>query len=86
MTIVKHNDAPAVEQTLENAQKLLAMVVWKLAPQGVRITVDDMERFAAEGGVFLTHGHRDSFEFKIVTPEEAERIKSHEAATNEGHA
>lgn len=86
MSLEKLNDAPVVDQVAENAGKFLALVVWKLAPKGVTITMKDIERFAAEGGIFFAHGHRESFDFKIVTPEEAARLAAHEAATNRGRA
>ena len=86
MTAYRLNDAPVLDQLEGQWQKMLAFVVWKLAPRGVEITAADIERFAAEGGIFLTHGHRDSFEFKIVTPAEAAVLAAHESATNRGTA
>jgi len=84
------NDAPILDQVREHWQKLLAIVVWKLAPQGVTITHQDLVRFYADSAkknlTLLTHGHRDSIDFKMVTREEAEQIAAHDAKTNRGRA
>lgn len=86
MPVDRLNNAPAVEQTLENAQKFLAILVWKLAPEGVEITTEDIEKFMAENKILFTHGRPRSFYFKMVTQSEAKRIAAHEAATNQGRA
>lgn len=86
MTVTKLNDAPVLDQMEGQWMKFFALVVWKLAPNGVEITMADIDKFAAEGGILLTHGHRESFEFRIVTPEAAARLAEHEATTNRGRA
>lgn len=87
MTVnIVNPDNAALQQAEGNWMKFCALIVWKLAPKGVHITSADMDRFAAEGGLLLTHGHRDSFEFKIVTPVEAVRLAEHDAATQRGRA
>ena len=85
------NDAPILDQVREHWQKLLAVVVWKLARRkGVVITLKDFEAFRAEseatGLTLLTWGHRDSVEFRMVTREDAERIAAHDTDTNRGRA
>lgn len=90
MTAKMLNDAPVLDQLNgipDGWKKMLAMVVWKMARQkGVTITTRDMQQFSDEGVVLLTHGHYDAFEFRIVTPEDAERIAAHHKATQEGRA
>lgn len=86
MTVNKLNDAPVLDQ-IESIgyMKFMALLVHKLAPNGVTITVEDIARFPPDG-VLFAHGHRDSFDFKIVTQEQADRLAAHEAATNRGRA
>lgn len=55
-------------------QKLLTLVVWKLAKEGVTITHADMVQFAESKRYLLTHGHHDSIEFKLVTQAEAKQL------------
>lgn len=60
--------------------KYVGLILNKLAPEGVTITVKDMEKIAeGEGRVVLVQGHYDSIEFKLVTPEEAERISKYDS-------
>lgn len=86
MTVKKLNDAPVLDQ-IESIgyMKFMALLVHKLAPNGVTITADDIAKFPP-GGVLLSHGHYDGFEFRIVTQEEAERIAEHAATTNRSRA
>ena len=84
MTVEKLNDAPAVAQTLEHAAKFLTLVVWKLAPKGVRITAADIEKFAKEDVVLVTLGQSDAFTFSITDRAGAARLAAHNKATNEG--
>lgn len=87
MTVHKLNDAPVVDQVESNAVKFLALLVWKLAPKGVTITMADIAKFSAEGGVLFSHGHPTSFDFRIVTPEEAARLAQHhkDTTSNQRH-
>lgn len=77
-------DSTVLQQVDGYWQKLAAMIVWKLVPRGesVTITAEDMKRFAADyaptGPVLLTHGHFDSFEFKIVSEADAQRLAEHD--------
>ena len=77
-------DSVVLAQVAGYWEKLFAMLVFKLAPTGVTLTLKDMEHFriASESGnaVLLTHGHYDSIEFKIVTQADAERLAAHDAA------
>ena len=86
MTVkILNQDAAVFDQVDGQWMKLLAMVVWKLAPKGVEITAADIASFPPDG-TLVTHGHRESFEFRIVTEEEAKRLAAHDAATNRGRA
>lgn len=86
MTVkILNPDAGVFDQVDGQWMKLLAMVVWKLAPNGVEITVADMASFPPDG-TLVTHGHRDSFEFKIVNEEQAKLLAAHDEATNRGRA
>ena len=86
MNVEKLNDAPVLDQ-IESIgyMKFMALLVHKLAPNGVKITVEDIARFPPNG-VLFAHGHRDSFDFKIVTQEQADKLAAHEAATNRSRA
>ncbi len=81
------NADSAVLQQLEGQwQKMLTLVVWKLANNGIHITSEDMTKFAVDPkNILLTHGHYDSFEFKMVTREDAERLADHDK-TQHGHS
>jgi len=73
------NDAAILDQTREHWQKLAALILWKLT-QGkasVSITPADMDAFVASELILLTHGHHDSIEFKLVTPEQAQVLVAH---------
>lgn len=69
-------------QVREHWQKLTAMLVWKLARDGVTLTLADMQRFAEESergeAVLMQWGHQDSIEFKIVNRAEAQRLAAHD--------
>ena len=61
-------------------QKNLALILFKLAPDGIEITSDDMMKFMHQDkNVILTHGHPESIEFKLVTMESAKRLAAHDA-------
>lgn len=86
MTVnVINPDAAILQQVQEHWQKLAALIVWKLAPTGVTLTFEDISSFPPDR-VLLTHGHRDSIEFKIVSQADAERLAAHDRATNRGRA
>jgi hypothetical protein len=86
MTVkVMNPDAAVLQQVQEHWMKICALLVWKLAPNGVTLTEKDIASFPPDH-VLLTHGHRDSFEFKLVTNDEAALIAAHDAATNRGRA
>lgn len=55
-------------------QKYCALVLSKVAPEGAMITAEDIVKFQNSGRMLLIHGHRDRFELKLVTPEEAEML------------
>lgn len=78
-TKVLNPDSKILQQSEGQWQKLLMLVVWKLAPQGVEITAEDMQKcmqeHAAGGGpALLTHGHENSIEYRVITFAEAERL------------
>lgn len=86
MTVkVMNPEAAILQQVQEHWMKLAALLVWKLARDGVTLTLDDIQSFPQDR-FLLTHGHRESIEFKLVTKEEAERLAAHDAATNRGRA
>jgi len=78
-------DAAILQQVQEHWQKLAALIVWKLAPNGVTLTHEDIASFPPDR-ILLTHGHRDSIEFKIISQADAERVAAHDQQTNRGRA
>jgi hypothetical protein len=84
------NDAPVLDQIDGQWMKFFAIALRKLGGK-VTITMADVEAFDREyrngtGGHLFTHGHKESFDFKIVSRAEAERLAAHESATNRGKA
>ena len=73
-TTILNPESEILQQTEGHWQKLLALIVWKLAKQGVMITADDIMAFGKEGLVLLTHGLPDGIEFKMVTQTEASQL------------
>lgn len=60
-------------------QRYLALVLHKLAPEGIIIVESDiLALMETERNVVLVHGHCDSFTFKMVTAEEANRLAAHD--------
>jgi hypothetical protein len=85
------NDAPILDQVEGQYEKFLLLVLRKYKPNGVVITMADLEAVsrdqdAGDPWVLFTHGHRDSIEFKAIRTSEAKRIVEHEKATNKGRA
>lgn len=86
MTVkVLNPDSATLTQVQEHWMKIAALLVWKLAPNGVTLTAEDIASFPPDRAL-LTWGHRGSFEFKLVTEEEGKRLAAHDAATNRGTA
>lgn len=84
-TKVINPDSAILQQMDGHWQKLCALLVWKLARQGVTLTHEEIKQCTSEGElILLTHGHYDSIEFRLVTPAEAERIVAHDR-TMHGH-
>ena len=77
-TKVLNPGSTIMQQSEGHWQKYLMLVLSKLAPDGVTITVRDMEKFAGEERILLTHGHVDSIEFKLVSRAEADRIVAYD--------
>lgn len=75
------NDAPILDQVREHWQRLATLIVWKVThgKRSITISQQDILEFQKENRLLLTHGHVDSIEFKLITEEEAERIKAHQA-------
>ncbi len=77
-------DNATLEQLREHWEKIAAVLVWKLARDGVRITMQDLDQFQAESDagecVLFTHGHKDSIELAIVSASRAEILARHDAA------
>lgn len=78
-------ESAVLTQVQEHWMKIAALLVWKLAPNGVVLTDKDIASFPLDRAL-LTWGHKDSFEFRLVTQQEAERLAAHDAATNRGTA
>lgn len=72
-------DSTMMQQSKDHWQKYLCLVIWKLAREGVTISVADMVEFANQDkNILLTHGHIDSIEFKLVTMAEATRLADYD--------
>lgn len=84
MNKIINPDAAVLWQTDGQWQKIATFIIAKLVPRGqsVTITAEDMKRlerdYAPGIPVLATIGHYDSFEFKIVTEEEAKRLAEHD--------
>ena len=74
MTKFLNPDSTILQQSDGHWQKYLMLVLAKLAPEGVTITAQDIEKLAQQERILLTHGHYDSIEFKLVTRAEADRV------------
>lgn len=87
MTVQRLNDAPVLDQLDEQWCKLFTALLWKLAPEGVNLTIEDFEAFSkfAKTNVLLSHGAKDAVAFKFVTLAEAQVIADHQK-TMRGHA
>lgn len=87
MTVNVINPDSAILQQSEGMwQKYCALLVWKLARQGVTISVADIDKCNSEGElILLAHGHYDSIEFKLVTPQQAAVIAAFERNNQRGH-
>lgn len=81
---VMNPEAAILQQVDGHWQKLAALLVWKLAKTGVTLTEKEISEFPPDL-VLLTHGHKDSIEFKMVTQDEAQRLAEYDAA-QAGHA
>ena len=83
-------DNAALTQTREHWQKLFTLLLWKLAPAGVTITLADILEFERQQKIrermLLTYGHWESFEFKLVTVAEGNRLAEYDAQVNRGKA
>ena len=70
-------------------QKLLLLVVWKLAPEGVKISGKDIEnminQFAPDGPALASMGSQDGISFKVVSLKEGKRLAEYDA-TQKGKA
>lgn len=80
------NDAAILDQVRDYWRHIAALLVWKLAPNGVHLTSDDMVQFKLTEKVLLTYGHGDSIEFRMITRAEADTLAAHDQATNRGTA
>jgi hypothetical protein len=76
------NDAAILDQISGQYEKFLLAVLRKYHPQGVRITLADLEKLVAETAgpdpiVLFTHGHKESIEFKAMRASDAKRVAAH---------
>ncbi len=84
------NEAPVLDQLEPYWQKIAGLLLYKLAKRGeqVTITFKDMKQLEADwpgGTIIACLGGYDHFSFKLVTPEEAQRLAQHQK-TQEGSA
>lgn len=79
------NDAPILDQTEGQEQTLLLIALWMSVGNKIqKITPDDIKRFneAHDGmAIMFLHGHKDSIEVGVVTPERAHQLAAHHEAT-----
>jgi hypothetical protein len=79
-TKIYNPDNAMMQQSEGMWQRYLALVLQKLAPEGVAITKQDVEYFAeTDKHVVLIMGGVDSFILKMVTPAEAKRLAAYDA-------
>lgn len=87
MTVHVMNDAPILDQVQEHWAKIAAFLLWKLSKdRPVNITAADIEQFGKDNLTLVTHGHKDSIELMLVTPEAAQRMADHDRQMNRGRA
>lgn len=56
-------------------QKYVGLLLFKLAPQGVTLTLEDLKKMSeAQDLVVLVRGRNNNVEFSLVTPEKAEML------------
>lgn len=79
------NDAPILDQTEGMHQQLLLIALWMAVGDKIqKITPDDIKRFNAahsSEAIMFLHGHQDSIDVGVVTPERARQLAAHQAAT-----
>lgn len=75
-------DSVILQQLDEKWQKLFALLLWKyVGTEKVTLTAKEIEacnNAHPEGLIVYTHGHSDSIDFQLVTPEAAERLMEHD--------
>ena len=77
---VMNPESTIMQQTEGYWQNLAALLLYKLSKtEEVKIFSDDIVQFQQSGLALLTHGHRDSISFKLVTHEEAVRLAQYDA-------
>lgn len=77
-------DSTVLRQLDQQWEKIAALLVWKLARDGVQLKAADFERFTNETNageaVLFTRGSKDAIELSIVTAERARVLAEHDAA------
>jgi hypothetical protein len=81
------NPESAILQQLDSHwQQVAALLLWKLARVGVTtLTMEEIASFPQHDLVLMTHGHKESIDFSLVTKEAAEKIVAHDRG-QAGHA
>ena len=83
---VLNPEAAILQQLDSHWQQVAALLLWKLARVGVTtLTMEEIESFPQQDLVLMTHGHKDSIDFSLVTKEAAEKIVAHDRG-QVGHA
>lgn len=79
------NDAPVLDQTDGQRDKLLMIALWKInGGQMVSLTADDIKAFNAahnDQATLYVHGHKDSIDIGVITTERALVLLAHHEAT-----
>lgn len=81
-------DSTVLKQVQEHWQKLFMFMLWKLAgTQKITLTAAEisscMNQFAPGVPTLYTHGHAESIDFQVVTPEIAETIAAQAQSTRD---
>lgn len=79
------NNAPILDQTEGQHQLLLLIALWMAVGDKIqKITPADIKRFNeahAGMGIMFLHGHAESIDVGVVTPERARQLAAHHEAT-----
>lgn len=78
----RNPNRPVVRETQEQWYKLCALVMFKSGEDSVRISVEDIEAFAASGKAnIVIHPRGDVITLSLVTDEKAKRLRRKRSGT-----